>query len=626
MSGWMNLVGWILLICGLVVIFISIPSVVVDLRKMLREPESLGFDEHLTDVNPKKAHWLTRWSGGRWGRYGWFLSKGESGEVHIKLPGSAPGTLKLRLWMFDPGQLSVSLVDESGERHIPTYLLNGRILSYRVSGSSSLRIIAVNQLEWEQLVLDRIAAVGCDEAEQLPTFWPIIVGMGVGLAGWGVILCQKATGDTWNRWLGCTLVLIAAAWGFHLRWELFEMARFLPTDSDVVATYMPMARSFRWFSSETGFYSGAFGQREPLYLAILNTWFRLWGDSFPAIKWYSVCASMGLVVAMGLFIWKLSGLWWHGAIAAWVAAVNPALIDESVRGMRVETMSLLFLATVCAWVWGRGWHGAVVLGTNIGLISVLRTAAFSIFLPLVWLGWVCNWWCTKKRGVQLRPAQWTWMQLILVSFVALAIYGPYLYSIYRSYGDVSWPVNFQARWNANVEFPQRLGTPGFPSRAEFENNPYSGPPITYGQYLFGLHSLPELAFGQLKGWVEATVYMGASATPGLKELIFLLHASGLRAVLHYVSALTVLTFVVFVCLLVIGWATLWKETQLWWVPFLSLWGTWYAAYMYHARLIEPFRQTGHVYPLLMACQVWGIIWILRRRRLSMLSLPVKPNA
>lgn len=53
------------------------------------------------------------------------------------------------------------------------------------------------------------------------------------------------------------------------------------------------------------------------------------------------------------------------------------------------------------------------------------------------------------------------------------------------------------------------------------------------EYLFGLHSLSTLIWGQVKGWVESTVYMSDSLTPHLKDLIFLLHASGVRAVMRH---------------------------------------------------------------------------------------------
>jgi hypothetical protein len=136
---------------------------------------------------------------------------------------------------------------------------------------------------------------------------------------------------------------------------------------------------------------------------------------------------------------------------------------------------------------------------------------------------------------------------------------------------------------------------------EFEKNPYAGPRITYGEYLFGMHSIPKLLYGQMKGWVESSVYMSVSHTPNLKSLVFLHQASGFSAVLWHLTAVTSVVFVCSLFLTALGWADLWRRPQYWWVPFLSLWGTWYAAYLYSVRAIEPFRHTAHVYPLLLAC-------------------------
>jgi hypothetical protein len=111
--------------------------------------------------------------------------------------------------------------------------------------------------------------------------------------------------------------------------------------------------------------------------------------------------------------------------------------------------------------------------------------------------------------------------------------------------------------------------------------------------------------GQIKGWLESTAYMSTSLAPQVKELIFLYHASGAKAVMRHVTLAAIVVFMISLGLTVIGWFDLWRYPQYCWVPFLSLWGTWYAAYLYSVRLVEPFRHTGHVYPLLLFCLLWG---------------------
>jgi hypothetical protein len=109
----------------------------------------------------------------------------------------------------------------------------------------------------------------------------------------------------------------------------------------------------------------------------------------------------------------------------------------------------------------------------------------------------------------------------------------------------------------------------------------------------------------MKGWVESSVYMSVSHTSNLKGLVFLHQASGFPAVLRYLTAVTSGVFVLSLFLTALGWADLWRKLQYWWVPFLSLWGTWYAAFLYSVRVVEPFRHTAHVYPLLLFCLLWG---------------------
>jgi hypothetical protein len=144
---------------------------------------------------------------------------------------------------------------------------------------------------------------------------------------------------------------------------------------------------------------------------------------------------------------------------------------------------------------------------------------------------------------------------------------------------------------------------------EFEQSRYAGPRITYYEYLFKLHSLSTLIRGQVKGWIESTAYMSASLTPDLNNLIFLIQASGLRAAMQNLTPWIPIIFGLSLIATLWGWINLWMDLRYWWVPFLSLWGTWYVAYLYSARLVEPFRHTGHVYPLLLFCLLWGCLLV-----------------
>ncbi|SRR5579884_2920051 len=597
-------VGWLVLLCGLAVGVMAFDRFVPAMRQALREPEMRGLDERLTDVRPASAPWLLDHTGGRWGRNGWYLGAGEAGQVRIHLPGSEDGVLTLRLWAYSPGRLSVQLSDRSKTHDIPPSYLDSRILTYAVKGPAKLVLSASNELSDEQLVLDRFAASWKKAEDRLPPIWPLGSALAICLAGFLLIHGTHAQHISWSLWFGAYLICAATIAGFAQRWDLLDLARGLPPDPDTAA-YMVYAQSLEWWTPDHGFYSGNFMEREPAHVAALREWFRLWGMTAPSAKFYTVCLSVFLIPVCGTWIWALSGQWVLGGLAAWVIALSPAWIDESVRGLRLESLTLMLIAILSLWLWARGWIGAFLLGLATGVMALIQSPFLSVILPLVWLGWLANLWRRRQRLVVLAPGYWQARYLVLASFLAILLYVPHLYGLYKVHGDPAWPSYRYARWNANVEFPERLGTTGFPSAEEFQRNSYAGPPITYAQYLFGLHSIPQLLFGQIKGWVESTAYMSASVTPHLKELIFLYHASGLRAVLRHLRPDTVLVFLLTLGLTILGFLELGRDPRYWWVPVLSLWGTWYVAYLYSVRLVEPFRHTGHVYPLLLFCLLWG---------------------
>jgi hypothetical protein len=616
-SRWIVPTGW-LLVCGAIVLSgYALFPFMSDTRRVLSDTQSRGYDERLSDVRSERAPWLLDQKGGRWGRYGWYLSTGEEGSLRAALPGMQPGILKLRLWAFSPGHVSAFIRD--GEHSLETLLpdVDGKVFQLTVNGPTELTIAASSRLTQEQLVLDRFASAWFPSESQLPSLLPFAVAMMLGCVGSGLWVHRRYGCFTnWSVWLGCVGILVAASVGFAYRWALFDIARGLPAEPDVVG-YMAYARSLEWFTSDFGFYSGHFQEREPAHIAALNLWFRIWGDTFPATMWYTVCLSTLLIVASGAFLWGVTGQWLFGLFAAWFVALSPAWVDEAVRGLRLESMSLMLLAVLGTWVWARGWHGAVLLGVLTGLMALVQSPALGIVLPLIWLGWLLNV-CRERYGLPpLRPHQWRWSHLGIVSLVAVLMFSPHLYGLYKVHGDPSWPSDGYARWNANMEFQDRLGTVGFPSVEEFGKNSYAGPRITYGEYLFGMHSIPTLLYGHLKGWVESSVYMSVSHTPDLKGLVFLHQASGFPAVLRHVNAVTSVVFLVSLFLTALGWADLWRRPQYWWVPFLSLWGTWYTAYLYSVRVIEPFRHTAHVYPLLLFCLLWGGLQVSQRLRAFM---------
>lgn len=601
-------IGRVFICSGILAAGIAIPQFMIQMRQALQESHAMGLDERLTNVQADRASWLAEQDGGRWGRYGWYLSPHEDGGVRIRLPVSEPGVLKMRVWAFAAGRIVARIMGGNNVYEIPATHLDGQIFEINVNGPSELMLSATNDTSQEQLVLDRFAVTWYSGNSHLPSIWPLAFATVLCLIGWGCASWLSFPSRKWTVWLGISVIIVAAFVGFGQRWMVFDMARNLPVDPDVVG-YIDSAKKLEWFTSEHGFYSGSFGEREPLHVGALNVWFSMWGDTAGAARWYTVVLSTALIVACGVFVWKVSDRLLLGAAGAWIVSLHPLWVEESVRGLRLESMSLLILAVLGIWLWMQGWLGAGLLGVAKGVITLLQTPALSVVLPLVWLCWLVNCWRVSKGSPLITPLQWRWPHLGLATVLALLLFSPHLYGLYKVHGDSSWPSYGYARWNANFEFPERLGTPGFPSVIEFEQSRYAGPRITYHEYLFKLHSFSTLIRGQAKGWIESTAYMSASLTPDLNNLIFLIQASGLRAAVQNLTPWTPIIFGLSLIATLWGWINLWMDLRYWWIPFLSLWGTWYVAYLYSARLVEPFRHTGHVYPLLLFCLLWGCLLV-----------------
>lgn len=617
---------------GLAALCSTTPKFSYDLRTALQDPHIVGFDERLTNLAPDRAAWLLEQQGGYWARQGWFLKPGEFGELRLQLPASGEGQLKVRVWAYDAGAMTVGITSAGESYGLQGREVIGRIATIPGDCPCALFVKASNESAYEQLILDRVASTWIpSRSGGLPSLRPIVMAIILALGGWGILAYDSGSPESRERLLGYMVIVLATLAGFAERWALLDVARGLPLDPDA-AGYVTFARQLLWGTTERGFFSGTFGEREPLHIGALNLWFQLWGAGTSSARWYTVMVSTVLIAGTGWFVWRVSGRWFLGGCAAFIMAFHQVWVEEAVRGLRLESMTLLILIVLSIWLWSRAWTGAILLGTAIGAMTLLQTPALSIGLGLIWGSWLVSLGLGRWSRSLCTFQHWRWFHLGLASCIAIVMLALHLYGIYQVHGDTSWPSYGYARWNANMEFMELHGSPGFPSHEEFLTSPYAGPLITYGQYLFGMHSMRQLFLGQLKGWIESTVYMGVSAAPDFNTILFLQQASGLKpAIGHFTVGMVVCAGGLF-CTTLIGWLYLWSQPAYWWVPFMSIWGTWYVAYLYSVRLVEPFRHTAHIYPLLLFCSAAGVTLVIRVvcRRLGIskrsginLSLPLE---
>lgn len=172
--SWM---GWGLLCAGLLFSSIAVLRFIPAMQAVLHEPEILGLDEDLIDVQHDRASWLSESNGGRWGRYGRYLASNDHGSLRIRLPFEQEGVLKLRLWFYSPGTLAVKIVDSAQVHDVPLAHLDGTIISMPMHGPTEIVVNASSDLSEEQLVVDRFVAAWSEPNDELPSLLPLLFGI-----------------------------------------------------------------------------------------------------------------------------------------------------------------------------------------------------------------------------------------------------------------------------------------------------------------------------------------------------------------------------------------------------------------------------------------------------------------
>jgi len=580
-----------------------------------------GIDERFSSVSSSELPFIEGYSG-EWGRHGLTLKPGAEGYVRMRL-GNLPGTeVLVRMWAYDYGACRVRWWN-AGEDPASARVLSqsGSIVGrgFRLHGRSDVSAIILevsgkNCTSRRQILFDRISVSS--------SVYRPINGWITGCWIWGAVCVVFWWAGAKKQWwappggivlwtAGLAVVLI----GVTLRLNLLSFLNGVPLDPDVRA-YQNYAAHLQWLSADNGFYSASFGEREPLWIAVLQLW-QLWvGNGDLAVRLLTILLSSAVIALTGVFLWHwLRDAFWVVA-GMLMASLNPSLIQESCRALRSEMMTIGFIAflMVSLPIENRRFH-PLIAGTMVGLWALLRGAALGIAFGL----WAVLWLMTViSRRYNVRPwipKGYNLLNVLLAVFISLSLFVPHLYGFHERYGDWRWPSYGYARWNANMEFQDRLGTPGFPTREEFEKTPYAGPRISYSQYMFGMHTPSQIVRYQLMGWIELLGYQSLSLSPHSRPLALQLSPGNIVG-----SACLLGPSLVFaICLGCIAFAACLKllwDKKLWWAPVMLLWGTSYAAFLYHARLVEPIRHTVHVYPLLVLVTIWGMRWRYNSERLS----------
>jgi hypothetical protein len=191
-----------------------------------------------------------------------------------------------------------------------------------------------------------------------------------------------------------------------------------------------------------------------------------------------------------------------------------------------------------------------------------------------------------------------WQRRAAASAVALAIVAlsvvPHRYAFYRRYGDPFWDTSSYARAIANTEF---AGQPGFPSRAEIAIDGDMGPPLTYRQYLFTLHTPTQVFRGTLVGFSRLFMNMGFCG-PGVERTAWCFFAGAALQLLGVVGLLL---------------AAVWRR-RLIWIPIAFVLLELPVAFLYERNILELYRHTYQGFPLLVLAALLALDTAVPRRR------------
>ncbi len=592
-------IGWVGAL-GLVFSLWSSARFAADLRTVLAAGGS-GADSRQArwDVDEEKPPIASDVEGGAWRSGRWTLPQGGAGRLTLRYKTGSASPARTAVWVRDVGRVRAWWSAGGRREEIPSKDWRGSALLLPPSDEVDLIVEASQDLPGEQVVFER-ALFSCPAAP-LPSPAPLLCLMVFSLLALWPLFHRREGGP--RDWLALAAAAGCMAVAFHVRWGAFDLTRALAVEPDA-SGYMQYADSLRWFTRDHGFYSASFSEREPLFIAVLNLWFKAWGPGAASARWMTVALSVLLTGATGLFLWGATGRRW-AATAALMMAVHPEWIDLSVRALREELMTLLTLAALWTWLRARGKAGSVALGAVTGAAALVRWTSLAVFPPFYWGVWAVNGFAARTKFPRLFPLHWRWRELAGASAVTLLLCLPHSCAMGRVHGDAAWPLRGYARWNANKEFPEKWGTPGFPSVEEATKSLYAGPRISYGDYMWGLHTPGTLVRGQVRGWLASSAFMAASWRADFRGIVAELRDGGWRVLLRRSAWPGVLAAVATLFLTAIGWAAFLGRPEDRWIPLFAFWGTWPVAYLYSVRLVEVFRHTCYVYPLWLLCLVEG---------------------
>ena len=223
--------------------------------------------------------------------------------------------------------------------------------------------------------------------------------------------------------------------------------------------------------------------REPLFIWFIRSMFLIGVENDAVLRFLTMLLSLGVIAGTYYFGRERFGRK-PALLAALFCAVNPYFIQMSARGLRMELYILcvlFFLDSADRMKKTDAWSG-LRCGAAAGACVLARITSFSFTIPLT------LYFIFRRKG--------GWKNAALALAIPVIMIIPHLRFNYVHTGDPMYSSSIHASFYRNLEF---AGEPGFPSKVEVRENPYTGEAISSFKYIFGLHSFPEIIAISFKG-------------------------------------------------------------------------------------------------------------------------------
>lgn len=513
---------------------------------------------------------------GTWTQAGWCLPPGVSGTLRYVLPRHPEArSLLMRLFFFrsDPRAMSRLRIFREGQT-IPrmtfenVHFADARLdLSPALEGPGGAVVVSFegdNPTAQSDVMVQHLEVRGF--AEPLPVL-PSVIRMSLIVLALG--LCWLPL-IAWKRLLPLWAIV---SLGFALRYYALARVFLLPLDWDALG-YYHLAQDMALFT-KTGFHSAQFGVREPMFLLVVKIALGALGNAETHVRLVSFFGSLAVM----LFTYRVGAKLLSrsfGLCGAFIMAVNLPLVRESVRGLRLEwelvlllaLAEVLFLKTV-----RRPWSRSLLAGLLAGALALTRVAYLVTLIPILLYGLL-------RESPRRRLGSAAAAVLMMIGLLA-----PSRWNMYRRYGDPFEDSAQYARWLANAEF---AGTPGFPGTLQMWRQTDQGSRLTYREYLFTLHTVPELIVGTLRGTWKVVRHMDVVAFHQMMTRVTGLHLMVVDMGFQVLGLLGLLL------------AALSPTFR--WLPLMFLSLLMPIAMLYDRGLLEPWRQVYQAFPwMLLAC-------------------------